>query len=261
MKRSIFVWSCLISLSGCALFDSDGTHPTKFTSSDIFEKPIDRIDILSYLTKGDKNAEKNKKDYSLQLEMALENFTKTDVMERNKVQDRIILASNASCEKYKSILKERQSKANFWLGTAATTFGAAGAVVTGAEAGRTLAALSGTSSGVRAEYNQSYFSDLAAQVITKGITARRAQILETIDSARAKTLTEYTVEMAIADAITYHGSCSLIGGLEQADAAIVKTSSKNPGIDALGANSFFNRNSSTSSSSVSSSSSSSASSK
>jgi hypothetical protein len=117
-------------------------------------------------------------------------------------------------------------------------FGAAGAVVTGADGARALAGLSGATSGVRAEYNEQYFADLAAHVVTKGINARRNEILEKIHVAQGMSVKEYTIEIAIADAIVYHGACSLVGGLEQADSTVTKFKG-DVGLDALGANTIY----------------------
>jgi hypothetical protein len=152
----------------------------------------------------------------------------------------LILASNELCENYKVLLKKKQSRFNFYLGAAATLLGAAGGVATGSEGPQLLSALSGTASGVRAEYNGQYFSDLAAHVITKGISARRKEILSAIALGRAKRPAEYTIEMALADAVVYHGACSLIGGLEQADSTLSKFQNF-VGLDALGANPAFKR--------------------
>ncbi len=165
----------------------------------------------------------------------LQKNSSKDKLSRNRVQDRIMMASNQLCEQYKVVLKKKQSNANFWFGTASTTFGAAGAVASGVQAAKNLSALSGLTSGVRAEYNQSYFSDLAAQVVTKGIDARRSEILEKINEAKLLPIEEYTLEASIADAISYHGACSLISGLEQADGAVTKLTTP-VGLDALFAN-------------------------
>jgi len=75
-------------------------------------------------------------------------------------------------------------------------------------------------------------------VITKGIAARRKEILAAIDVGRKKLPAEYTIEMAIADAIVYHGACSLVGGLEQADSTLSKFHNF-VGLDALSARPAF----------------------
>jgi hypothetical protein len=164
----------------------------------------------------------------------------TDMAARNKVQDRLILESNSLCEDYKTTLKSKQAYINFFAGSAAVLFGAAGAVAKGAQAAKNLSALSGLSSGLKAEYNEDFYSSLTAQVIANGIDARRRDILEKIGSAKSEEVTDYSVEMAIADAITYHGACSLVGGLEQAGATLVKYE-LNAGLDALGANPVYKK--------------------
>src|SRR5262249_20667847 len=74
----------------------------------------------------------------------------------------------------------------------------------------------------------------------KGINARRKEILGLIDEARTRPLETYTIELALADAITYHGACSLVGGLEQADTTLSKFNGT-AGLDAVAANPFFMR--------------------
>jgi len=239
--KNLCLVTCFILLSGCSVLDFDGKNVSKFGAADLFKQPIEDIDLISIITKSEVNSKGlSPKDFSGKFDAVLASYTPANTLERNRIQDRIIMASNELCESYKITLKKKQSKNNFWWGAAATTFGAAGSVINGAHAAKNLSALSGLSSGVRAEYNQSYFSDVASQVITKGINARRSEILEKIMTAKKATLEEYTVENAIADAITYHGACSLIAGLEQADSAITKlNTTNNVGLDALNANAIF----------------------
>jgi hypothetical protein len=62
-----------------------------------------------------------------------------------------------------------------------------------------------------------------------------SEVLGKIMEARAEKIDGYTLEASIADALTYHGACSMISGLEQADGAVTKLTTS-VGIDALYAN-------------------------
>jgi hypothetical protein len=156
------------------------------------------------------------------------------------LQDRIIISSNELCETYKTVLKRKQARFNQWAGAVSVVSAAAGTIAPAETTAKIWSGISGSSTGIRAEYNQNYFSNLAAHAIAKGINKRRGDILEKVNEARTKKLSEYTAEMAIADAIVYHGACSLIGGLEQLDSAVT-TIDVNVGLDALGANAIFKK--------------------
>lgn len=162
---------------------------------------------------------------------------------RNRVQDRIIAASNESCKRFQYALKSHSSTTNFVLGTVTTGLGAAGAVATQSTA-QILAAGAGFTSGTRAEYNQDFFSTLAVEVIVKAFEQVRSKTLETIEDKRTvklgltgqgisnnKSISLYTVQMAVADAITYHAQCSLTVGLEEASRSL--TLIANPGAEQL----------------------------
>ncbi len=162
---------------------------------------------------------------------------------RNRVQDRIIAASNESCKRFQYALKSHSSTTNFVLGTVTTGLGAAGAIATQSTA-QILAAGAGFTSGTRAEYNQDFFSTLAVEVIVKAFEQVRSKTLETIEDKRTfklgltgqgisnnKSISLYTVQMAVADAITYHAQCSLTVGLEEASRSL--TLIANPGAEQL----------------------------
>ncbi|MFT4101062.1 MAG: hypothetical protein QM674_08520 [Burkholderiaceae bacterium] len=118
-----------------------------------------------------------------------------------------------------------------WVPT--TILAGAGAIATPATTVRALSGLAGISSGVGAELQQSYFSNLATQVIVPGIDLARADLRTEIASKRGRSISEYTLEAAIADAARYHGACSMNAGLEHSGKAVVEIS--NPGVRMLNA--------------------------
>lgn len=139
---------------------------------------------------------------------------------RSQVQDRLIAASNQRCNLYTTYLKRLSNRTNGLFGTLTTVLGGASAIVTGETAARTLGGLAGISSGTRAELNQAIFESVATSIIVPSIHLRRKEILDEIVKKRKQDLDVYTVEGAIADAIRYHGACSMDAGISQASKSI-----------------------------------------
>jgi len=139
---------------------------------------------------------------------------------RAQVQDRLIAASNQRCNLYTTYLKRLSNRTNGIFGTMTTVLGGASAIVTGETAARTLGGLAGISSGTRAELNQAIFESVATSVIVPSIKVRRKEILIEILEKRGEKLSVYTIEGAIADAIRYHGACSMDAGISQASKSI-----------------------------------------
>lgn len=224
-----------INLSACASIGGEDKAVSKFSAANLFNKPVENTDMIALLTDGTANGQKiDKEDFPFEFEKALKSARAKDAEGRNHIQNRLILASNSLCEEYKTVLKRKQSNMNFLLGSAATVFGAGGAIANGAQAAKNFAALAGLTTGIRAEYNQEYYADVMAHVITKAISKRRKEIFDAIQIARTASVKDYNLEMALADVSTYHGACSLIAGLETADDVISK-SDVHLGLDALGA--------------------------
>lgn len=145
---------------------------------------------------------------------------------RNDLQDRLIAASNQRCASYLRMLTASKSQTQMaWSGLATLLSGAA-AVTTPASAAKVLAASSTVSSGILATYNEAYFSNLTAQVISTGIAKQREAALVNIQVSRQASLVEYPVNRAIADALSYHGMCNMVTGLETASAATKNMSAK-----------------------------------
>jgi hypothetical protein len=151
---------------------------------------------------------------------------------RNQIQERMLGASEQRCADFKSHLQRSQSTANFYSGMFTSGFAAAGAITKSIEGARTLAGLSGLANATGAEFNQAYFANLAAHIVVGGIDQARSKLYEQIaTSASNKTITEYTLQAAIKDAFRYHGTCSIMTGLIEAQDAIRLVD--NPGLEAL----------------------------
>lgn len=174
------------------------------------------------------------KDYQKNLQGAFLDFYKNSPsgVDRNRVQDHIISASNQRCGQYKQFLKRHDITTNLALGSLATITAGAGAIFTASDTVRALSGIAAMFSGLRAESNEVFYQRRTIQVLTNGFEAKRKEIYSQILEERAnKGVSEYSVERAIGDAVVYHDHCSLIAGLEHAALSIERL--ENPGIKQL----------------------------
>lgn len=150
-------------------------------------------------------------------------------LHRNSVQDRILGVSASRCNVFKTFLRRQQSETNFYLGSSATVAGVLGALLPGANAPRNLAGVAGILSGIQAEYNSAYYSNLAAHVIVQGIELHQNRLLNTLTTERQrKSIDDYSMEAAIRDAVHFDGTCSTVVGLLEASESIKEA--VNPGL-------------------------------
>lgn len=149
---------------------------------------------------------------------------------RNRVQDRLIGASNQRCAAYKVYLNRFDAYVQSGFGSATTLLGGAAAIVGGVKDARILGGLAGISSGTQAEISQGFLGNLASYVIVPGMELRRKTIFDEIQMRRQDP--NYTLQAALADVARYHGACTLVVGLEQAKEAIQTVD--NPGMKMMG---------------------------
>ena len=188
----------------------------EFTDEQLFQL-LDPYNNVQYKTL--EEAEKIR-HLSMAFKQANTDDTKYGIAHRSQIQDRLIAASNQRCNLYVTYLKRVSTYTNGIFGTLTTVLGGAGAIVTGADTARLLSGLAGISSGTRAELNQAIFESVATSVIIPGIQKSRADLLKEIENKRSKPLDQYTVEGAMADAISYHGACSMDTGIAYAQKSI-----------------------------------------
>mgnify|MGYP001581180867 CR=1 FL=1 len=139
---------------------------------------------------------------------------------RNDLQDRIIAASNQRCGTFLRVLVSSKSQTQMGWGGFATLLSGAASVVTPASAAKALAAGSTVSNAFLSLYNEAYFNNLTVNVNSAGISKQREGLLQHMTVERAKPLSAYPVNRAIADALIYHSACNIITGLDAASAAI-----------------------------------------
>lgn len=107
----------------------------------------------------------------------------------------------------------------------------AGAIAVQANAARTLSGSAAITSGIRAEFNSDFFYKLTGFVIGKSIDNLREDKKKEMRKAQTKSYDEYTIEAAVADAISYNDGCSLIAGLQHASDAV--SAEQDPGLKRL----------------------------
>lgn len=147
---------------------------------------------------------------------------------RDAVQDRILGVSTSRCNVFKTYLRRQQADTNFLLGSATTIAGVIGALAPMANT-RYWSGTAGIFSGVQAEFNSSYYSNLAAQVIAQGIETHQARLLKQLVTERQRrSVDDYSMEAAIKDAIYFDGTCSTVVGLQEAAESIKEVT--NPGL-------------------------------
>ncbi len=235
-----------LALGGCALgpehsLFGDGRVTAAsvnqlFNEGERFEAPdFERVDLLAALDPEGKIHQPPYSEYpGSNLEKAYYVFGEPHAPKapvalarrRDVIQDRILQASEQRCNLFKTYLSRLDRQQNFILGSATTLLGGMGAVFTNAGVARALAGAAGATSGIRAEFNEAFFSSLATSVISPAIERRRARIRqEILNNRRKKDIHQYTVQAAIMDAVRYHGACSVDAGIDEAGAALQRSDS------------------------------------
>ena len=141
---------------------------------------------------------------------------------RNEVQGQLISASINRCNEYKTYLRRGSSRFQFYSGSLSTVFGTVGALVSGG-ASQVFSGLAGLASGINAEYQQDMLSSVTTSVIIPGIDKQRGAVLANITERQCLSLSDYGLSMAIADAIQFHGQCTIDVGIAAASQSIART--------------------------------------
>jgi hypothetical protein len=150
---------------------------------------------------------------------------------RNMVQERIMAASERRCNHFLIEFRKIHADTNFGIGMATTLSAGLGALVPGVQASKNLSGIAGILSGVRGEFNDSYYANLATSVIIRGIEESRAEARQKVREQANMSATKYSMAAAINDAIVFDGLCSVAVGLDKANEALTKLA--DPGLDAM----------------------------
>ncbi|MGE5202585.1 MAG: hypothetical protein ACM3O6_11035 [Acidobacteriota bacterium] len=148
---------------------------------------------------------------------------------RNRIFSQLIAASEIACSRFEQNLNTIQSDFNFFSGLATVGTGGAGAILTPGNTSRILSGLAGIAGGTRAEFNADFFYQHAAGIIVKAIDAQRAQLRAQFAEDMKKPYENFNVGLAVASAIRYNHTCSLVEGLLLADTQL--NMAQNPGLD------------------------------
>jgi len=192
-------------LSGAGSIMKSSTSGTGAVSTEGFEE----IDLQVLLTKYELA---NPVDVGKQQAIQVDEYK----YRRNDLQERLITASNQRCSAYiRTIVSSKSQTQIGWTGLATLLAGAA-AVVPHALTAKALAAGSSVSTGLLSTYNEAYFNNLAVTVVSSGISKQRESILASISTYKNRSLAEYPINAAIADALAYHAACNIVSGMEAA---------------------------------------------
>lgn len=172
--------------------------------------------------------------YDLAFDAFDSSYERTDrTIRRNAAQARLLIASDRRCGRYTQYLKKKQADRNFWLGITSTAFATMGALIPGLRGAQNLAGASAFTGATRSEYNQDYFANLTASVITRGIEDKRKEALVAIGKRRGDSYEQYPIQVAIDDAVRYDSMCNVVAGLEKANDAL-QEQGREPGLDQIG---------------------------
>lgn len=186
------------------------------------DERLKEVNLADMIVKGEKDIDEAMRTFRTNCAVLGDTRCK---LNRNAIQDRLIAASNTICRQYKSSLKQAHANTNLFYGGASTILGGLGALSTAANPAKLFAGAASISSGLRAETNQSIYAMLAVEVITKAMDKTRVDRLREIDENHGKDISRYSLERAIADAMSYHEGCSLLAGLQEASVAVSQSES------------------------------------
>lgn len=151
---------------------------------------------------------------------------------RNRYVGWLLRASNERCEAYKETLMETDRETNVVFGTLSTVLGILGSVFTPAATARGLSGAAGISSGLRAEFNSSFFAQKTAAALIKAMEAPRRESRVAILAQFNKEVVEWPFSAALADVQAHHDNCSLVAAFQ----ALTDSLDRQPATDPAKAN-------------------------
>ena len=139
-------------------------------------------------------------------------------LRRNRIQDRLMQASNLRCTEYVEEIRLRREASKGLFGGLDVTLDAAATIFSGVAP--VLSALSGVTTGIQGATDQAGFNRIAMEVMVKGIATAREKWRTKISGRQPLSIAAYSLQDALADVAQFHGSCSVIAGLNEADGAV-----------------------------------------
>jgi hypothetical protein len=135
-------------------------------------------------------------------------------MRRNEAQAALILASNQRCNVWYTYLERAGAINRGTFNVLSTITGGVGGIVTGTAA-QALSATSGIASGAGASIDAALFHGLAEGIMIPTVMAARTQKLTALQARKAESIDTYSMSMALADAVDYHGLCNVRTALDK----------------------------------------------
>lgn len=223
--RVLFIWAVLLGLTGCSGLRKVSNDMGEWTSDPVMPKMTAQVDLISLLSNGVRTTSvEGSITFEKQFEIEIANFNSGDAStlraRRNLIQDRIKVSADQLCDEYKNDIMRKQARANFWLGSTSLFLGSAGALSKGVNTARWLSGGAAFATGVRSEYNQTFFLDQTIAVIAKAIDKRQLELAGVMAAKRDKSVADYSIVQAIDDISRYHASCSIAGALALTESAV-----------------------------------------
>lgn len=141
---------------------------------------------------------------------------------RNGIQYRIITAANHHCGEFQVKVTEIGTTSGFGAGIIGATAGTLGAFATSGAA-QWLSATAGLASSVDGTVHSILLKEKTGDVLVSGVNIGLEKINnEQIGDKRDKNIENYTLEMAIDDAIRYNQACSINQAFDNVTTALAK---------------------------------------
>lgn len=223
--RALVVLAVLTGLTGCSGLRKASNDMGEWTSDPVMPKMTAQVDLISLLSNGVRSTSVDgSMTFEKQFEIEIASFNGGDASSlrgrRNLIQDRIKVSADQLCDEYKNDIMRKQARANFWLGSTSLFLGSAGALSKGVNTARWLSGSAAFATGVRSEYNQTFFLDQTIAVIAKAIDKRQLELAGLMAAKRNKSVADYSIIQAIDDMSRYHASCSIAGALALTESAV-----------------------------------------
>lgn len=252
-----FAMSALVFLSGCASSPTDSKTPegragwSMHGTESVIRRDLEVVNLLYLIDPEHKGKElytsrvralggrdwsdlelSEKYEYGFNaFETRYEHTESTKARLRNMVQERTMAASERRCNHFLIEFRKRNADTNFGLGLATTISAGMGALVPGIRASKNLSGVAGVLSGVRGEFNDAYYANLATSVIIRGIEESRNEARDKLRQQSRQTIGNYSMAAAINDALVFDGLCTVAVGLDKANEALTKVA--DPGLEAM----------------------------
>jgi hypothetical protein len=131
---------------------------------------------------------------------------------RNQLQDLLVRASTFNCAAHKSSIYGNAAAYTTYLDIMAAGLAGSAAIV-GGLTGQALAAGAAFATAQRAIVEKNVFQMYLAPAVIAEIQSNRSTNLEKIDAKKSMSVSDYSIDQAIADVLEYNDLCSFYSGI------------------------------------------------